>query len=138
MYLELQTIAFYVIMELRLSYLMTENCSGENLPLPEQKHIEIRDRGETLKVHNNVILTFKVAEYHFKSITSVPPTRINYKGIVFTLIKNPFIHENMSKARSKSTDTIKKEIALNHLEDLLPLLYISEEISSCERPNIKS
>ena len=37
-------------------------------------------------------------------------------------MKNPIIYENMSKIRSKSTDTIiKKEIALNLLEDLLTL-----------------
>ena len=37
-------------------------------------------------------------------------------------MKNPIIHENTSKIRSKSTNTIiKKEIALNLLEDLLTL-----------------
>ena len=37
-------------------------------------------------------------------------------------MKNPFIHERMSKIRSRSADTIiKKEIALNLLEDLLAL-----------------
>ena len=37
-------------------------------------------------------------------------------------MKNPFIYESMSKIRSKSTDTvIKKETALNLLEDLLEI-----------------
>ena len=41
---------------------------------------------------------------------------------MFTLIKNPIIHENMSKIRSKLTNTIiKKEIALNLFEDHLTL-----------------
>ena len=115
---------------------MTENCSGENLPLQYTKNEEILNgkRG-TWKVDNNVIVIFKVTEYHFKSITSVPTTRIDCKGIVPTLVKTPFIHENLCKARSKSTDRIKKEIALNHLEDLL-ILYIREKIFFCERPDI--
>ena len=59
---------------------------------------------------------------YFKTITSVPTTKIDRKSIVSTLMKNPIIHENMSKTRSKSTDTIiKKEIILNLLEDLLTL-----------------
>ena len=94
---------------------MTEKCSGDNLPLPEHKHIA------TCKVYNNFILIFKVAEYHLESIISVPRAKIDYKGIESTLIKNQFIHENMSKARIKLTDTFKKEIALNQLEDLLKL-----------------
>ena len=50
---------------------MTIKCSGENLPLPEHNHIEILDRRELWKVDNNVKLIFKVAECHFKTITSV-------------------------------------------------------------------
>ena len=99
-----------------------QKCSGENLPLSEHKHIEILDRGGLWKVDNNVTLIFKVAECHFKTITSVPTTKIDCKSIVSTLMKSPIIHENMSKIRSKSTDTIiRKEIALNLLEDLLTL-----------------
>ena len=101
---------------------MTGKCSGDNLPLPEHKHIEILNRGGLWKVDNNVTLIFKVTECYSKAITSVPTTKIDCKGIVSTLMKNPIIHENMSKVRSKSTDTIiKKEIGLDLLEDLLTL-----------------
>ena len=103
---------------------MDRKRSWEDLPLPEHNHIKILDRGELWKVDNNVALIFKAAECHFKRITSVPTTKIDCKNIVPTLMKNLFIHESMSKIRSKSTDTIiKKEIALNLLEDLL-ILYI--------------
>ena len=55
-----------------------------------------------------------------------------------TLMKNPIIHENMSKIRGKSTDTIiKKEIALNLLEDL-PILYIHVRIFSFAKGQIQS
>ena len=39
-----------------LSFLMTRKCSGENLALPEHKHIEILHRGGSWKVDNNVII----------------------------------------------------------------------------------
>ena len=121
-----------------LSFLMAGKCSGENLPLPEHKHIEILDRGGLWKVDNNVTLIFKVAECHFKTITSVPTTKIDCKSIVSTLMKNPIIHENMSKIRSKSTDTIiKKEINLNLLEDLLTL-YIRVRTFSFAKGQIQS
>ena len=120
-----------------LSLLIDGKRSGENLPLPEHKHIEILDRGGLWKV-DNVILIFKVAECHFKTITSVPTTKIDCKSIVSTLMKNPIIHENMSKIRSKSTDTIiKKEINLNLLEDLLTL-YIRVRTFSFAKGQIQS
>ena len=81
---------------------------------------------------------FKVAKCHFKTITSVPTTKIDCKSIVSTLMKNPIIHENMSKIRSKSTDTIiKKEINLNLLEDLLTL-YIRVRTFSFAKGQIQS
>ena len=70
---------------------MTGKPSGENLPSPEHKHLDILDS----------------------------------KNIVSTLMKNPIIHDNKSKIRSKSIDAfIKKDIALNLIENLLTL-YIS-------------
>ena len=81
---------------------------------------------------------FKVAKCHFKTITSVPTTKIDCKSIVSTLMKNPIINENMSKIRSKSTDTIiKKEINLNLLEDLLTL-YIRVRTFSFAKGQIQS
>ena len=53
-------------------------------------------------------------------------------------MKNPIIHENMSKIRSKSTDTIiKREIALNLLQDLLTL-YIRVRTFSFAKGQIQS
>ena len=66
---------------------MARKCSGENLPLPEHKHIEILDWGGLWKVDNNVTLMFTVAECHFKTITCVPTIKIDCKSIVSTLIK---------------------------------------------------
>ena len=78
-----------------LSCLIVRKCSGENLPLPEHKHIEITDRDGLREVDNSVTLTFKVSEYHFERITSVPTAKINCKSIVSTLMKNPFIYKSV-------------------------------------------
>ena len=97
---------------------MSGKYSGKNLTLVEHKHTEMLHRGGLWKVDNNVTLIFKVAECHFKTITSVPATKIDCESIVSILMKSPIIHEKIFKIRSKSTDTIiKKEIALNLLED---------------------
>ena len=60
---------------------MTGKCSGENLSLPEHKHIEILDRGGLWEVDNNETLIIKVAEYHFKAITGVPTTKTDCKRL---------------------------------------------------------
>ena len=70
-----------------LSFLMAGKCSGENLPLPEHKHIEILDRVGLWKVANHVTLIFKVAECHFETMTSAPATNIDCKSIMSTLMK---------------------------------------------------
>ena len=74
-------------------------------------HTEILEWSGLWKVDDNETLIFKVAECHFETITSVPTTKTDSTSIMFNLMKNPIIHENMSKIRSKSPDTIiKKEI----------------------------
>ena len=78
---------------------MTGKPSGENLPSPEHKHLDILDS----------------------------------KNIVSTLMKNPIIHDNKSKIRSKSIDAfIKKDIALNLIENLLALFIPVRTFSSAK------
>ena len=110
------------------------------ITLPEHKHIEILDLFGLWKVGNNLKLIIKVAECHFKRITSVAKTKNDCKSIVSRLIKNPFIHESFSKLKRKSTDTvIKKEIALNLLEGPLTLyIYSCQDIFFGKRPDAKS
>ena len=60
------------------------------------------------------------------------------KNILSTLMKNPIIHENQSNGTSKSTDTfIKKEIAINLIENLLAL-YIPVRTYSFAKGHIQS
>ena len=85
-----------------------------------------------------MILIFKAAKCHFKTITSVPTTKIHCKRFVFTLMKNPIIHDNKTKIRSKSIDAfIKKDIALNIIENLLTL-YIPVRTFSSAKAQIQS
>ena len=78
-------------------------------------------------------LIFKDAECHFQKITSVPTTKIDCKSIVPTLMKNPIIHDNKRKIRSKSIDAfIKKDIALNLIENLLALFIPVRTFSSAK------
>ena len=60
---------------------MAGKCSGENLSLPEHKHMEILDRGGLREVDDNETLIIKVAEYHFKTITGVPTTKTDCKTL---------------------------------------------------------
>ena len=60
------------------------------------------------------------------------------KNILSTLMKNPIIHDNKSKIRSKSIDGfIKKDIALNLIQNLLAL-YIRVRTYSFAKAQIQS
>ena len=52
---------------------MAVKCSGEDLPLPKHKHIEILDQDGLGKVDNTLILTSKVTE------CKVAESKIHYK-----------------------------------------------------------
>ena len=120
-----------------LSFLMAGKCSGESLPLPEHTHVQLLDRGGLWKVNNYVTSIFQVAECHFKNIAQINTTKIDAPSLVSTLIKNPFIQENVSFIRNSSPDIIKKEIAYNLLEDLLTL-YIRVRAFSFVKDQIQS
>ena len=96
------------------------------------------DGGGLWKVDNSVTLIFTVAECYFKTITNFPTTKIDCESIVSTLMKNRIIHNNKFKIRSKSIDAfIKKEIALNLMENLLAL-YIRVRTYSFAKGQILS
>ena len=73
------------------------------------------------KVNENVISIFNVAEAYFKSATKNLIWKIDSEEIVSKLLKEPVVLQNFSRIRLSSSDEIKKEIAMNLLEDLLTL-----------------
>ena len=90
----------------------------EFIPLPEHKHVEILDRGGLWKVDNNVTLIFKIPEYHLKTITSVPTTKIDCKDVVSILMK---ILLPMKICPKSKVNQLIQLLIKNILEDLLTL-----------------
>ena len=101
-----------------LSFLIAGKCTGE---LPEHKYVNIRNRGGLWSVNEDVICIFTVAESYFISSTKQHTNRIDSKVIVSALMKDTWLLVNFSRLRRNSADPIKKEVALNLLEDLLTL-----------------
>ena len=104
-----------------LSFLTAGKHPDDSPSLPEHSHTDIHDRGGLWKVNKDVIDIFVVAESFFVSATKKHATKIDSKEIVATLLKNSWLLVKFSKILRSSVDEIKKEIALNLLEDLLTL-----------------
>ena len=106
----------------------------EFIPLPEHKHVEILDRGGLWKVDNNVTLIFKVPEYHLKTITSVPTTKIDCKGVVSILMK---VILPMKRCPKSKVNQLIQLLIKNILEDLLTV-YIRVRTFSFAKGQIQS
>ena len=100
-----------------LSFLIAGKCDGESISivLLEHRHVQLLDRGGLWRVKSDVTSIFEVAERYFKCAT------IDCQIIVSSLMTNLTVLTHAPAIRSKSSDLIKKEIALNLLEDLLTL-----------------
>ena len=72
-------------------------------------------------MNEDVIAIFNAAEAYFLSSTKKLRNKILSKDIVNALMENCMVLESFAKVRRNSPDNIKKEIALNLLEDLLTL-----------------
>ena len=106
-----------------LSFLKAGKCNGEKIPivLSEHRHVQLLDRGGLWRVTSDVTSIFKVAECYFKCATQKPTTNIDCQIIVSGLMTNLTVLTHAAAIRNKSSDLIKKETALNLLEDLLTL-----------------
>ena len=93
----------------------------ENVTLPEHKHVNIMDRGDFWNVNENVTSIFKFAERYFRTATQKHVVKIDSNSIVSNLMANATVLHHATVLKSKSEETIKKEVALNLLEDLLTL-----------------
>lgn len=104
-----------------VSFLQAGKCTGESLSLPMHKHVDTLNRGGLWKVTEEVVAIFSVAEKQFLATTKNTTNRIDCKAIVDVLLRNSLILDSFSKIRGKSSTHVKKEIALNLLNDLLTL-----------------
>ena len=100
---------------------MAAKCKDEKLLIPEHKRVELLDRGGLWKVNTDVIAIFSVAESYFLSSSTKGANYIDAKSIASALMTNPCVLTHFSTIRDNSPDIVKKEIALNLLEDLLTL-----------------
>lgn len=103
-----------------LSFLLAGKCTGESKQ-SEHQHVELFDRGGLWKVNRDVIAIFSVAESYFLSSCKNGTTNINSVNTVSKLMENSYILMHFSNIRDSSPDKIRKEVALNLLEDLLTL-----------------
>ena len=77
------------------------------------------DGGGLWKVNENVTSIFKIAERYFRIATQKHAVNIVSKSIVSNLIVHATALHHATVWKSKSEETIKKEVPLNLLEDLL-------------------
>ena len=103
------------------SFLMARKFFDKNVTLPEHKHVNIMDRGGLWNVNENVTSIFKIAERYFRTATQKHVIKIDSNSIVSNLMANATVLHHATVLKSKSEETIKKEVALNLLEDLLTL-----------------
>ena len=94
---------------------MAGKCDGESMliVLSEQRHVALLDCGGLWKVTSDVTSMFKLAECYFKYATLKPTTKIDCQTIVSSLMTNLTALTRAAAIRNKSSDWIKKEIALN-------------------------
>ena len=104
-----------------LSFLLACKSSGNETDVSSQKLVNLKDRGGLWKVNGDTIAIFSVAESYFVTATKQFTTKIDCKGIVSNLIKDPWLLVNFSKIRNSSSEKVKKEVVINLLEDLLTL-----------------
>ena len=101
-----------------LSFLMDGKCVGENVTLPEHRHVNIMDRAGLWKLNENI----KSIWYYFRIATKKHVVKIDSKSIVSNLMANATAFHHATILKIKSEEAIKKELALNLLfEDLLTL-----------------
>ena len=110
---------------------MAGKCVGENVTLPEHKHINIMDRGGLWKVNENVTSIFKIAEHYFRIATQKHVVKIYSKSIVSNLIASATVLHHAIVLKSKPEEPIKKEVALSLLEDLLKLYICVRSFFFC-------
>jgi len=106
-----------------LSFLVAGKCTGETPKLPEHQLVNTHDRGGLWKVNKDVVDIFCIAESFFLSTTKNNSSKIDSKAIVSALMKDTWVLLSFSQIRRSSPDTIKKEVVLNLIEDLLTLYF---------------
>lgn len=116
-----------------LSYLMEcKLVDGSETDTSHQKFVDIKNRGGLWKVKKDVLGIFIMAERFFLTATKDFVRKIDAGHIVASLLENSYVLSCFNIIRRGSEHEIKKEIALNVLEDMLTL-YIRVRAHSYAR-----
>ena len=83
--------------------------------------IGTRGRGGLWRVNANIIAIFPIAECYFRNSTKHFVTKIDVREMVSNLMSNAPLVAYFNNMRAQSELHVKKEVALNLLEDMLSL-----------------
>ena len=120
-----------------LSFLMARKCFGENLPSPVLKHIEILDWDGLWKVDDNVTLIFKVAEYYFKTISSIWTTKIDCKTLCPPWWKILLFIKKFPRSEVNRLTKLFKRKRRKSPWRSSNIVYSCQDIFFCKRPDTK-
>ena len=101
-----------------------ETCKyieGSKTDIQHLKLIDTKDRGGLWRVNANTIAIFSIAECYFRNSTKHFVTKIDVPEMVSNLMSNAPLVAYFNNMRAQSELPVKKEVALNLLEDMLSL-----------------
>ena len=104
-----------------LSLLLACKCTSTETDVRNQKLVSIKNRGGLWKVNSDTSAIFSAAESYFLAATKKFTNKIDCHEIVTAMLNDSWILANLSSIRRHSSQDVKKEIAVNLLEDLLTL-----------------
>eukprot|EP00111_Clytia_hemisphaerica_P012461 TCONS_00036563-protein len=111
---------------------------GQETDVSHHRLVNLNNRGGLWKVNRSIFNVFMLAESYFVSATTDRKvTRINVEYIVSSLMANPFLLANFNSIRHKAETPVKKEIAMNLLDDLLTL-YVRIRSHSFAKDKVQS
>lgn len=105
---------------------------GSETDTRHQKLVEIKNRGGLWKIKSTAITIFMIAETYFLSATKSFVAKIDAEYLVSLLLKDAYLVACFNSIRSSCSQEVKKEIALNLIEDML-ILYIRVRAHSYAR-----
>ena len=100
-----------------LSFLIAGKCAGENVTLPELKHVNFIDIDDLRKVDENLVSIFKITECCFSIATQKHIFKTDCNGVVLNVMAEATALHHHTVLKSKSEADFKKKTALNLLED---------------------
>ena len=86
-----------------------------------QRLIDLKNRGGLWKIKSIAITIFMIAESHFLAASEKFITKIDCEHLVSIILRDTWVIANMNSIRRSCDPEVKKEIAMNLMEDLLTL-----------------